>query len=112
MTNSLDLLGRSAIIKFDSVGATAEVSYSTDAMLDWKLTDQEGAVTNGTETMSYYKIADGIHFISWIEETGFTVSQIVDANKGTVKAFWSFADEASPRGGRTSLFLDGSVQFI
>lgn len=108
-TNS-DLLGKKAVITFPEM--KAEVIYHKDSTLHWKTTDKKGVVNEGDEKMDYQKLSENLHFLNWIEKDGWTVSQIVDTKAGTVKAFWSFADESSPRGKRKSLFVDGKIEVV
>jgi hypothetical protein len=103
------LLGREAVIQFPE--STAQVSYSVRGELQWRVTDKNGNVTQGNERLSYLQLSDTLHFLNWIEKTGFTVSQIIDTDNGTVKAFWSYADQMSDRGHRASMFVDGSFRF-
>ena len=104
------LLGRKAIIHFPE--STAEVRYSVRGDLQWHVTDKNGNVTEGTERLSYLQLSDTLHFLNWIEKSGFTVSQIIDTENGTVKAFWSYADALCERGHRASMFVDGTFRFI
>ncbi|WBV52131.1 MoaF-related domain-containing protein [Chryseobacterium gambrini] len=108
-TNS-DLLGKKAVITFPEM--KAEVIYHKDSTLHWKTTDKKGVVNEGDEKMDYQKLSENLHFLNWIEKDGWTVSQIVDTKAGTVKAFWSFADESSTRGKRKSLFVDGKIEVV
>jgi hypothetical protein len=59
--------------------------------------DKNGNITQGHERLSYLQLSDTLHFLNWIEKTGFTVSQLIDTENGTVKAFWSYADDQSER---------------
>lgn len=104
------LLGRQAVIKFPE--SMAEVRYTVRGDLYWRVTDKSGHVTQGNERLSYLQLSDSLHFLNWIEKTGFTVSQVIDTENGTVKAFWSYADAHSERGHRASMFVDGEFQFI
>ena len=104
------LIGKSGKITFPEM--TAEVKYLSDSTLHWKTTDNKGVVAEGDEKIDYKKLTDNLHFLNWIEKDGWTVSQIIDTKEGTVKAYWSFADEKSLRGKRTSLFVDGKFEFI
>ena len=104
------LIGNSGKITFPEM--TAEVKYVNDSTLHWKTTDSKGIVAEGDEKMDYEKLTDNLHFLNWIEKDGWTVSQIIDTKKGTVKAYWSFADEKSIRGKRTSMFVDGKFEFV
>lgn len=104
------LLGREAIIQFPE--STAQVRYSVRGDLHWRVTDRNGNVTQGNERLSYLQLSDTLHFLNWIEKTGFTVSQVIDTENGTVKAFWSYADAMSERGHRASMFVDGTFRFV
>lgn len=104
------LIGKSGKITFPEM--TAEVKYLNDSTLHWKTTNSEGIVAEGDEKMDYEKLTDNLHFLNWIEKDGWTVSQIIDTKERTVKAYWSFADEKSIRGKRTSMFVDGKFEFI
>lgn len=107
---NLDIIGRKATIQFPEI--KAEVSYPNDSTLHWKTTDKNGTVAEGNEKMDYQKLTENLHFLNWIEKDGWTVSQIIDTQNGTVKAFWSFQDEAGSRGKRKSLFVDGKFEFV
>jgi hypothetical protein len=104
------LIGKQARLTFPEM--TADVSYKSETTLHWKAVDKKGAVSEGDEQLFYQRLDDHLHFLNWIEKDGWTVSQIIDTRKGTVKAFWSFADEKSPRGKRTPLFVDGKFEFV
>ena len=104
------LIGNSGKITFPEM--TAEVKYVNDSTLHWKTTDSKGIVAEGVEKMDYQNLTNNLHFLNWIEKDGWTVSQIIDTKKGTVKAYWSFADEKSLRGKRTSMFVDGKFEFV
>lgn len=104
------LLGREAVIEFPE--STAQVNYSVQGELIWRVTDKNGNVTQGNERLSYLQLSDTLHFLNWVEKTGFTVSQVINTEKKTVKAFWSYADEFSERGHRASMFVDGTFRFL
>ena len=103
------LLGREAVIDFPE--STAEVRYTVRGDLHWRVRDKNGNITQGHERLSYLQLSDTLHFLNWIEKTGFTVSQVIDTENGTVKAFWSYADDQSERGHRASMFVDGNFRF-
>lgn len=104
------LIGKKGIITFPEM--KAEVNYTSDTTLHWKTINNKGVVAEGDEKISYKKLTDNLHFLNWIEKDGFTVSQIIDTKNGTVKAFWSFADDKSTRGKRGSTFVDGKFKFV
>lgn len=104
------LLGREAVIEFPE--STAQVSYSVRGDLIWRVTDKNGNVTQGNERLSYLQLSDSLHFLNWVEKTGFTVSQVIDTENQTVKAFWSYADGLGERSQRASMFVDGTFRFL
>lgn len=99
------LLGRAAVIQFPD--SRAEVQYSHAGKMSWSVVDSLGHVAEGCETLSYLQLSDHLHFLNWIEKTGFTVSQVIDTASGTVRAFWSYADTQCDSGHRSSMFVEG-----
>ena len=110
ITSDYSLIGKKGIIIFPEM--KAEVNYTSDSILHWKTTNDKGVVAEGTEKMSYKKVNDNLHFLNWIEKDGFTVSQIIDTKKGTVNAFWSYADDKSPKGKRSAMFVVGKFELV
>jgi biopolymer transport protein ExbD len=110
-TNATDysLIGKKGIITFPEM--KGEVNYLSDTILHWKTTDNKGVILEADEKISYQKLTENIHFLNWIEKDGWTVSQIIDTKNGTVKAFWSFNDDKSDRGKRSSMFVDAKFEF-
>ena len=103
------LLGREAVIEFPD--SQAQVRYTASGQMRWRVVDSQGHISEGCENLSYLQLSDHLHFLNWIEKTGFTVSQVIDSAKGTVQAFWSFADPASEGGHRSSMFVEGRFRF-
>lgn len=110
ITMDYNLIGKKGKITFPEM--KADVTYSSDSTLHWKTTDNKGIVAEGDEKISYQKLSDQLHFLNWIEKDGWTVSQIIDTKNGTVKAFWSFNDDKSERGKRSSMFVDAKFEFV
>lgn len=108
-TDEYPLLGRRGKIVFPD--RTAEVEYLDETHMHWKIKDDKNQTVEGDEKINYAQISEHQYFVSWIEETGFTVSQIIDTKTGEVKAFWSFADVKNGRGGRSSMFVTGKFEF-
>lgn len=102
------LLGRRARIEFPK--SVVDVDYTVRGDINWKVTCKESdSVTRGTERAAYLMISDTLHFLNWKEKTGFSVSQVIDTEAGTVRAFWSYAESESFR--RASMFVDGRFEF-
>jgi hypothetical protein len=108
--NDYSLIGKKGIITFPEM--KAEVNYISDTTLHWKTIDNKGIVAEGDESMNYEKLSDNIHFLNWIEKDGWTVSQIINTKEGKVKAYWSFNDDKSSRGKRSSMFVDAKFEFV
>jgi hypothetical protein len=108
-TNEFDLIGKNGIIHFP--GIKAEITYTSEKILHWKTTDDAGVVASAEEAIDYRQLTDNLHFLNWVEKDGWTVSQIIDTQAGTVKAFWSFNDDTSERGKRTSKFVEGKFEY-
>ena len=104
-----NLIGKRGVITFPEM--KGEVNYLSDSTLHWETTDNKGVVAEGDEKISYQMLTDNLHFLNWIEKDGWIVSQIIDTKNGTVKAYWSFADETSTRGKRASMFVDAKFEF-
>lgn len=109
LLNTSSLLGREAVIDFPD--SQALVQYSPQGVLSWKVTDSNGRTSEGRERLSYLQLSDTLHFLNWMEKSGFTVSQVVDTARGTVKAFWSCTDEKTDGERRASMFADGQFRF-
>lgn len=104
------LLGRQAIIDFPD--SHAEVRYTAQGDMFWRVQDAQGRVSEGREHLSYLQVSDSLHFLNWMEKNGFTVSQVIDTSQGTVQAFWSLADTRAGGGQRTSMFVEGRFRFF
>lgn len=61
--------------------------------------------SKGTERTHAAEIAPGIHFVSWVEASGTTVSQVIDLNALAVWCFVTY-DTGS---GREAMLDSGSV---
>lgn len=109
-TSNYSIIGKTGKITFPEM--KAEVNYISETVLHWKTTDIKGVVAEGDEKINYQKLTDNLYFFNWIEKDGWTVSQIIDTKNGTVKAFWSFNDDKSERGKRSSMFVDAKFEFV
>ena len=110
LTERLAIIGKNAVVTFPEM--EAHVTYISETKLKWQTVGKDGQKMSGTEEVSYKRLSDGLHFINWIEQDGFTVSQIIDSEHGTVKAYWSFADATSSTGQRSSQFVDAKFRIL
>lgn len=106
-TISLDLIGKRGEISFPEMSAITD--YTNEKTLHWSTKAKDGTVNQGDEQVSYKRLSEELHFLNWIEKTGFTVSQIINTKTGEVKAFWSWTNES---GKRESSFVDGTFKYV
>ena len=100
------LIGKKALLTYPSL--KAEVQYLTDNQLHWKTTDPQGQVAEQTNALMLKAINSTQYFLSWVENDGTTVSQVIDTEKGTVTAFLTYDNN----GKRVSELLEGSFELL
>ena len=100
------LIGKKALLTYPSL--KAEVQYLSDNQLHWKTTDPQGQVAEQTNALTLKAINPTQYFLSWEEDDGTTVSQVIDTEKGTVTAFITYED----KGKRVSQLLEGSFELL
>lgn len=101
--------GKSIEIQYEN-GNHYKVDYISDNKLRWRslVERTDGLPLSGDETYYLNQQADNIFTVSWIEETGATVTQNLDFNKMEAYAFVSWNDP-SARGGRALLSQHGVI---
>ena len=100
------LIGKKALLTYPSL--KAEVQYLSDNQLHWKTTDPQGQVAEQTNALTLKAINSTQYFLSWVENDGTTVSQVIDTEKGTVTAFLTYDNN----GKRISELLEGSFELV
>lgn len=105
-------IGKTVELKYET-GYHFKIEYLTENRLRWTSLKErtDGAPMTGEETYYFNQQAQNIFTLSWIEDTGFSVSQNLDFNKMVVYAFMSWNDP-SARGGRAILDHRGTIAFI
>ena len=68
-------------------------------------------IRTGEETYYLNRQTDDMFTLSWIEDSGFSVSSNLDFNRMVVYAFMSWNDH-SARGGRAILDHRGTIAFV
>ncbi len=107
LSNDYELIGKKGEITYPDMKASLDFKSETE--LHWTSEAKDGTISHGDEKLSYKRLSDELHFLNWIEEGGFTVSQVINTKQGTVKAFWSFTNDA---GKRESTFVDGTFKYV
>ena len=100
----VNIIGKQARLKYPAL--TAQVTYLSDKEIHWKTTDDKGQVAEQTNALTLKSINPTQYFLSWVEDDGTTVSQVIDTEKGTVTAFLTYEEV----GKRVSQFLEGTFQ--
>ena len=100
----VNIIGKQAILKYPTL--TAEVSYLSEKEIHWKTTDDKGQVAEQTNALTLKSINATQYFLSWVENDGATVSQVIDTEKGTVTAFLTYEEG----GKRVSQLLEGTFE--
>ncbi|RZK40028.1 MAG: hypothetical protein EOO90_16620 [Pedobacter sp.] len=101
-----ELIGKAGLVTFPQFKVSER--FVSDSVLHWQIVDEKGTVTEADEKISFKKLNDHQFFVSWIEKTGLTVSQVLDVKNQIATAFVSRDDEKSERGQRSANFLEGS----
>jgi MoaF C-terminal domain len=89
----MSFVGRRILIKYES-GLHVEAHYTNSTQVFWKAITGPEAGTTGTETIYALEVAPKVFFISWLEKSGVSVSQILDLERITAAAFVTFDTEA------------------
>ncbi|HEY9852821.1 MAG TPA: hypothetical protein V6D28_25330 [Leptolyngbyaceae cyanobacterium] len=105
-----ELIGKK--IKIYSEQWQVEIAYLTPEKLHWKNVTPGATPKEADAKMSYKKLNDYQHFVSWIEEDGVTISQVVDTKAMKVYEFASYKSEKSPLGGREGRYVEGKIEFV
>ena len=87
------LLGREAVIEFPD--SRAEVRYTAKGQMRWRVVDSQGHVSEGCERLSYLQLSDHLHFLNWIEKTGFNTpfpDPIAYVIRAGADSYWPASD--------------------
>jgi len=95
--------GHAYTVKFDN-GTVFQNTFALDGRsLHW----ESAAGTAETVSLHVRELYPGVYFVSWIEATGTTVSQVMDLNLNTTQTFWTYADGSDHWAGRAGELRSG-----
>ena len=100
----MGLVGKRFLFQYES-GLQVIGDYSSPSEVSWETLTGPAKGSRGTESVHTAEIATNIFFVSWIEKSGTTVSQVLDLDKLVVTAFVTFD---TPQG-RQSMFDTGTL---
>lgn len=100
----MELVGKSLLLKYQS-GLEVIGHYRSDAHLEWETASGPQRGARGSESVHVAQVAPHVFFVSWLEKSGVTVSQVLDLDQSKVTAFVTFDTEQ----GRQSQFDRGAI---
>ncbi|PCG81804.1 hypothetical protein CIB93_33365 [Streptomyces sp. WZ.A104] len=91
--------GHSYRLEVDN-GVVFHNSYSADGTkLHWEATAGPMKGNSGDQDLAVKKVNDGVYHVNWVEESGMTVSHVMDLNSGNVSVYWTYVNESGDRVG-------------
>jgi len=103
----MNFIGKKIIIRYES-GLEVKAHYKSGAELTWEALTDPSKGMSGNETIYSSEVAPNVFFISWLEDNGVSVSNVLDLNNRQAPAFVTFdAGE-----GRQSFFDEGVVEEV
>jgi len=103
----MNFVGRKIIIRYES-GLEVEAHYKSGAEFTWEALTGPSKGMSGNETIYASEVAPNVFFISWLEHTGISVSNVLNLNNSRMTAFVTFDTE----NGRQSLFDKGIIEEV
>src|SRR5215510_662335 len=107
MSKFMNFVGKKIIIRYES-GLEVKAHYKSATEFTWEALSGPSIGKSGDETIYSSEVALNVFFISWLENNGVSVSNVLDLNKYRMTAFVTF--EAGK--GRQSFFDKGVVEEI
>ena len=100
----LSLAGRTQRWRFSegpTAGKTYEHTFYTDGTVSWREIGDTGKEKTSAEkrpTTRYaaFEVAPGLHLVSYLSESGYTLTVLVNTNNGQLHGFASSAKEWYP----------------
>src|SRR5499426_430748 len=103
----MNFIGRKIIIRYES-GLEVKAHYKSATELTWEALTGPSKGMSGNETIFSSEVAPNVFFISWLENDGISVSNVLDLNNSRMTAFLTF-DMGK---GRQSFFDKGIIEEI
>lgn len=103
----VNLIGKAAVITYPEL--KAEIQYLSENQVHWKTTDKDGKVEEETNPAFIRNITPTVIFVNWVENSGMTISQVVDTEKDSVTVYGTVTDEKATNK-RAAMVMEGSWQ--
>lgn len=101
----MSFVGKTIVISYDS-GLRIQAHYRSDTELTWRALTGPEQGQEGTEEIHAAEVAPDVFFISWLESSGVSVSNVLDFQSKVVFAFVTF----DAGGFRQAAFDKGTLQ--
>lgn len=98
------LVGKRLLLRYES-GLEVQATYHSASSMTWEALAGPAKGTRGTENITTAEVAPQVFFVSWVEKSGTTVSNVIDLVHSRVSAFVTFE---TPEG-RQSVFDKGTL---
>lgn len=86
----MSYVGRTFLYAYEESGVRIIGRFTTETTLVWEAVEGPAKGKAGIETVDAVPVGDALYFVSWIEEGGTAVSQVLDLEDMRVTAFISF----------------------
>jgi phenolic acid decarboxylase len=96
--------GKRFLYRYES-GLEVKGYFKSETELEWEGLTGPSRGLKGAEKIYADEVASNVFFISWLEKTGVSVSQVLDLGRSRVTAFVTYSTDQ----GRISLFDKGSI---
>lgn len=106
----MSFVGKTVVIRYES-GLELQAHYQSDTRMTWTALSGPQEGQQGTERIAAEEVAPGVFFISWVEENGVTVSNVLNFHSHGAFAFVTFDAGGSRRSAvEKGMFHEGGAR--
>ncbi|MBF1311309.1 MAG: MoaF N-terminal domain-containing protein [Porphyromonas sp.] len=109
-TTDTTLVGKRLHLRFPDNISTVE--YLSHKHLFWRSKDSVHGSKEGEDNYSAVRIGTSVFFVNWVEADGTTVSQVLDLDERTCKAFITSNVYSRNQASRSTSVLSGTIEKI
>lgn len=104
-------IGKSIELNYEN-GNSFIIDFINKDKLKWRMLDKENTKNIiGLEYFNWNEVSDDIFLLSWIEESGQTISQVLNFKENYVYVFLTWADSTA-RGRRAYSTNRGTIKIL
>lgn len=100
----MNFVGKKFLFRYGS-GLEVIGHYTSRTRVHWEALTGPAKGDTGDEAIHAAEVAPNVFFISWLEQSGTSVSQVLDLNRSQATAFVTFETGQ----GRQSVFDNGTL---